>query len=103
MRDGWTTIFYNKLKSCGITCAVGVRKSHIKKGKRKYNCKSFWCRATCTNRECYRSFFIVLKNQPDVNTSALFLVKMFGKVNHNAENVTMARQLRGEERDRVGK
>jgi hypothetical protein len=103
MRDGWTTIFYNKLISCGVTCAVGFRKSHIKKGKRKRNCKSFWCRATCTNTECHRSFFIVLKNQPGVNASALFLVNMFGIVNHDAKNVKMARQLSGEERDRVGK
>ena len=103
MNEGWTNIFYEKLKSCGITCALCFRKSHVKKGKRKHACKFFWCRATCTNSECTRSYFIILKNQPDVHTSALFLVRVSGIENHNAKAETMARQLRGEERHRVGK
>ena len=103
MNDGWTKIFYEKLKSYGITCEVRFRKSHIKKGKRKHTCKHFWCRASCTNSHCTRSYFFILKNQPDVNTSALFLVKVSGKENHNPKKETMACQLRGEERYRVGK
>jgi hypothetical protein len=103
MNDGWTKIFHEKLKSSGMTCVLCFRKSHVRKGKRKHTCKFFWCRATCTNSECTRSYFIILKNQPDIYTSALFLVRVSGIENHNAENETMRRQLRGEERDRVGK
>ena len=103
MNKGWTDIFCEKLKSCGMTCALRFRRSHVKKGRRKHTCKYFWCRASCTNSECTRSYFIILKNQPDVYTSALFLVRVLGIENHNAKAETMARQLRGEERYRVGK
>lgn len=103
MNDAWRKIFSDKLESCGITCAASFRRSHVKKGKRKQQCIHFWCRATCTNSECTRSYFIALKNQPDVHTSALFLVRISGIENHNPENETMTRHLYGEERYRVGK
>jgi hypothetical protein len=102
MNDGWTNIFYQKLKSCGITCAVSFKRSYVKKGKRKHVCERFWCRTKCTRSKCTRSYLIIFKNQTDVNTSALFLVRISGKENHNAKKETMARQLCGEERYRVG-
>ncbi|CAF1462902.1 unnamed protein product [Adineta steineri] len=102
MNAGWTTLFYNKLKSSGITCAVAFKKSHVKKGKRKHKCDNFWCRAKCTNSECTRTFLIILKNKPDVYTSAVFLVRIFGVENHNPKNETMTRRLCGEERYHVG-
>jgi hypothetical protein len=103
MNDGWTKIFYEKLNSCGNTCAVNFRKSYMRKGKRKHSCKHFWCRATCSNSECTRLYLIMLQSQGNAYTSTVFLVRVSGIVNHNAENETMTRQLRGEERDRVGK
>ena len=48
MNSGWTKIFYEKLKICGITCVIAFKKSHVKVGNRKRNCKYFWCRAKCT-------------------------------------------------------
>lgn len=41
MKPGWTNLFYEKLKSCGITCVVGFKKSYVKTGKRKQKCKYF--------------------------------------------------------------
>ena len=103
MNPGWTNILYNKLKLSGIKCAVKFGRSHIIKGKRKRVCKKFWCRAACLGSECTRSFLITLENKPDVNTPAMFLVQISGIENHHPETGIMSRQLRGEERDRVGK
>ena len=103
MNKGWTKIFSTKMVPCGIKCAIAVKKHHIKKGERKTICKSFWCRARCTNSDCTRSYFITLRNQPDIYTSVLFHVRIYGTENHNRDKQTMACQLRGEERYLVGK
>jgi hypothetical protein len=103
VNDDWTMIFSDKLTSSGITCSVSFRRSHIKKGKRKQECKYLWRRATCTNSKCTRSYLIILKNQVDVSTSALFLVQISGIENHDAKVETMARLLRREKRFSVGK
>ena len=103
MNPGWTNILYNKLKLSGIKCAVKFGRSHIIKGKRKRICKKFWCRAACPGSKCTRSFLITLENKPDVNTPAMFLVQISGIENHHPETEIMSRQLRGEERDHVGK
>jgi hypothetical protein len=103
MNDGWTKIFYDKLKSSGIKCAVKFDRSHIIKGRRKRECKKFWCRAVCPGSKCTRSFLITLENKPDVKTPALFLVQISGIENHDPETETIARQLRGDERYRIGK
>ena len=103
LNDEWRNILSKKLSSCGITCSVRFVKAHVKEGERKQQCKYFWCRAKCTGECCERSYLIRLKDQVDLNTSAIFHVKISGKENHNAKVETMRRQLTGEERYRVGK
>jgi hypothetical protein len=103
MKDDWTDLFYEKLTSSGIKCPVSFRKANIKKGKRKQACQFFWCRAMCTITICPRSYHIFLKNEPDVNTSALFLVRISREENHDMNIETSARQLRGKNRLLVGK
>jgi hypothetical protein len=103
LNDDWTNILSNKLPSCGITCSVKFRKSHMKEGERKQNCLYFWCRADCTGEFCTRSYIIILKEEPNENTSPIFRVRISGIENHDAKRETMARQLRGKERYRVGK
>ena len=103
LNDGWTKIFSDKLSSCGITCAVKFRRGYIKEGKRKQKCAHFWSRADCTGEICTRSYLIVLNEEADEKTSPMFRVRTVGEENHDAKIATMARQLRGEERYRVGK
>jgi hypothetical protein len=102
MNDGWTDIFYEKMKTFGIVCGIKFRRSHIREGKRK-NSKPFWCRAVCTGSKCTRSYFITLENKPNVHTAALFMMEISGIENHDPESEVMSRQLRGVERFRVGK
>ena len=103
MNDGWRKILYDKLISCGITCSMSFRKAHIKTGTRKQACRFFWCRGDCSISICQRSFIIILNNQPAENASALFLVRIIGEDNHDAQAEKHVRQLRGEERMIVGK
>jgi hypothetical protein len=102
MKPGWRKVFYNKLTSNGIKCSLGIEKAHIKKGKRKRNCKFFGFNAVCTIDMCPRMFQVILKNEPDEISSAFFLVKIFNEENHDKNIETSALQLRGEERARVG-
>jgi hypothetical protein len=102
MNEGWTTILYEKLKSCGIVCAVKFKKSHTKQGERKQVCGYFWCRAVCTNSSCTRSYYIILKDEADFNTSVLFLLRISGKENHDPKKETMTRHLTGKQRYLVG-
>jgi hypothetical protein len=103
LKEGWTDIFYRKLTSSGVQCSVSFSKSYIKKGKRKHACQFFSCCATCTINICYRRYRIILRQQPDLNSTALFLVQIFGEENHNINIEISARQLRGENRFLVGK
>jgi hypothetical protein len=102
-RDGWTKILSEKLTSFGIGCSVSFRAAHIKQGQRKHKCAFFWCLVRCTGKECERTYRLILQDEPNENTSALFLVRIFGKENHNIKGGAFARQLSGEERFLVGK
>ena len=103
MNNGWTRIFYEKIKASGIVCVVKFGKPHIPEGQRKKICKQFWCRAICTGSSCTRSYLIALENKPDVYTAALFSMEISGVENHTPQTEIMTLQLRGEERLRVGK
>ncbi|CAF1491231.1 unnamed protein product [Adineta steineri] len=103
MNEDWTDIFSGKLALCGVECSLSFTKAHIKKGKRKRVCNFFWFRAICTIGKCKRSYCIILKNEPDVYTSALFFVQTIGEINHGVENGTSTRQLRGKKRYDIGK
>jgi hypothetical protein len=103
MKPGWRKAFYDKLTSIGIKCSVSIEKPHIKKGKRKRNCKFFGFNGTCTIGICPRMYQVILQNEPDGVLSALFLVKIYKEENHDRNIETSALQLRGEERLLVGK
>ncbi|CAF3432704.1 unnamed protein product [Rotaria socialis] len=103
VKPGWTDMFYRKLISCGVKCSLRFKTPYIKKGTRKRACNFFCSYAVCTIGECSRQYQVSLKNHPDENSSALFLVRMFGEENHDASIATSARQLRGESRFLVGK
>ena len=74
-----------------------------KRGKRKWRCQYFWCRAKCTGEFCTRQYLIILKDAAVFNTSPTFIVKISGIEMHDAESAKISRQLCGEERYRVGK
>ena len=103
LNTGWTDIFYDKLSSCGIICDVRFGNSHVRKGKRKRMCRILWVRAWCSNSECKRLYLIILKGETNVFGSVLFLLRISGEMHHNPDVETMTRQLRGKERELVGK
>jgi hypothetical protein len=49
------------------------------------------------------SYHITLQHEPDINTSPLFLVRIFGKENLDLTIETAACRLRGQRRLLVGK
>ena len=102
LNDGWTNIFSNKLIACGITCSLRFGNRHIREGQRKSSCSYFWFCAACTNSSCTRSYRAILQNKVEINTSPIFRLRIFGEENHDGSVETMSRQLRGEERLRVG-
>ena len=83
MKPEWTNIFDRKLTPSVVQCTLKFRTPYIKKGKRKGACRFFGCYALCTIGECTRLYKIILQKQPDQNSSALFLVRIFGQENHN--------------------
>ena len=103
MKDDWFDIFNDKLKSSGIECVPKFKTPYIKEGKRKRNCRFFGCFAKCTIGICERIYQMILQTEPSDNSSILFLVRMFGEVNHNVDIATAARKLRGKERFLIGK
>jgi hypothetical protein len=102
LNDDWHAIFRNKLKSCGITCALRFGNKHIKKGKRKHTCSYFWFDTYCTNTECTRAYRTILHNEINLNASPIFRVRIYGEEHHDPTAETMRCQLRGEERYRLG-
>jgi len=103
MKENWTFIFNNKLVSSGVKCAVRFKTPYIKQGLRKQACQFFCCHATCINKLCPRTYRIILRNEPDQNSTALFLVRIYNPQIHDVNIETSARQLRGKERFLVGK
>ncbi|CAF3159980.1 unnamed protein product [Rotaria socialis] len=103
MKDGWAKIFNDKLMSSGIECTLKFKTPYIMEGKRKQRCKFFGCYAICTRVKCTRKYQIILRHQPDENSSVLFLVRVFGEENHNPAIETASRNLTGKHRFDVGK
>lgn len=103
MKENWTFIFNNKLVSSGVKCAVRFKTPYIKKGRRKQACQFFCCLATCINKLCPRIYRIILRNEPEQHSTALFLVRIYNLQIHDVNIETSARQLRGKERFLVGK
>lgn len=103
MKPDWRKIFYDKLIAKGIKCPLSIAKPHIRKGKRKHNCKFFGFNATCSISICPRKYQVLLKNEPDEISMIFFVVKMFDEEYHDRSIETYALQLRGKERLRIGK
>ena len=105
MKDGWRDIFNTKLTSSGtgIKCTLKFKKPYIKEGERKKNCRFLGCWIKCIISGCKRTYHILLRNLSDENLSTVLLVRIYGEENHDSEIETAGRQLRGENRFRVGK
>ena len=102
MKPDWTDRFYDKLVSIGTVCPLRFTTPHFRRGKRKQRCKYFCCHATCTIRGCSRRFQIILRHQPDENSSVIFTVRTHGSENHDKLVETARRQLIGEKCDALG-
>lgn len=103
MKPDWMDIFVEKLTPSITECSVNFKSPYIKKGERKGVCKFFCFYALCSIGKCKRKYQVSLRNQPDTNSTALFLVRIFGELNHDVSNGTSARPLRGKKRLLVGK
>ena len=103
MKPDWTDIFVDKLTPSIAECSVNFKAPYIEKGERKGVCHFFCFYALCTIGKCKRKYQVSLRNQPDTNSTALFLVRIFGELNHDVNNGTSTRQLRGKKRLLVGK
>lgn len=103
MKKDWTDIFYKKMTALGIKCPVKFKTPYIKKGKRKRNCRFFCCVASCTLGICTRTYQIILRNQPDESSSVLFLVRIIGYEQHDANVEIAGRQVRAQFRSLIGK
>jgi hypothetical protein len=103
MKPDWTDIFVGKLTPFIAECSVNFKAPYIKKGERKGVCQFLCFYALCTIGKCKRKYQVSLRNQPDTNSTALFLVRIYGVLNHDVNNGTSTRQLRGKKRLLVGK
>lgn len=103
MKSEWTNIFRDKLKESGFVCTLKFRTPMFKRGDRKKNCRFFCCYGQCTTKICARKFHIVLQQEPtNPGTPLLFLIRTFGKENHDGNVETAAVPLKGAERELVG-
>ena len=102
MKPHWGNLLYKNFRNTDVTCSLRFRTPHIKIGKRKRNCRFFGCFAFCSRKYCRRMYQIVLQQQTEERSSAVFLVKIFGEEIHLPNDIG-ARSLTGEDRDLVGK
>ncbi|CAF1509386.1 unnamed protein product, partial [Adineta ricciae] len=103
MISEWTSTICTKVCSCNFQCVLAFLGNKIGvENSRKTNCPFFRAVAVCKIGSCERTFEILIRDEPPVTESVVFLIRAVGQEKHDETDEAASRKLTGKNRLIVG-